>query len=190
MKNILLLLTILLVMAPRSADLLLYDGGPGAGGLVVYQGPCDVIAGGCAVAYDVDRSPTATYRGALFELWNGSSTLNIGQTPNHAVDLSTYAAFCGGSMTPTTHNGTAVLVSTTCYYAALYDAIQGSPNTLVPITFNTQFGPNCSAVARTYVRRRLKSRWLQGCRFSILAWRMAADFRRLCGSLRTPTQQA
>jgi hypothetical protein len=109
-----------------------------------YQGVCDVIVGGCAVAYDVDRSPTSAYSGPLFQLWNGSSTLNVGQTANHTVDLSTYAAFCGGSMTSTTHYGTAVLVSTTCYYAAFYDAIQGSPNTLVPITINTQYGPNCT----------------------------------------------
>jgi hypothetical protein len=109
-----------------------------------YQGVCDVIVGGCAVAYDVDRSPTSAYSGPLFQLWNGSSTLNVGQTTNHTVNLSTYAAFCGGSMTPATHSGIAVLVSSTCSYAGLYDAIQGSANTLIPITINTQYGPNCT----------------------------------------------
>jgi alpha-L-arabinofuranosidase B-like protein len=82
-----------------------------------YYGPCDVISGGCAEAYSVTRAMTASYSGPLFQLSNGSSTLDIGQV-NHSADLSTWSAFCGG-------------VQSNCVYSKLYAQIN-SANTLQP----------------------------------------------------------
>lgn len=106
-----------------------------------FQGVCDLVT--CAVAHSVTRSAKAGYTGNLFRLYNGSTTLDIGQVARiHSVDLSTYRNFCGGSWITQTVNGISVLTSTTCVYAILYDEING--NNLIPSVFNATGGPDCS----------------------------------------------
>jgi hypothetical protein len=65
----------------------------------------------------------------LFQLYNGTSTLDIGQTPSHAVDMTTWSAFCGG-------------IASHCVYGKFYGQING--NVLVPSTVAAPSGPNCS----------------------------------------------
>jgi Alpha-L-arabinofuranosidase B, catalytic len=96
-----------------------------------YVGPCDAISTGCAEAWSVTRAETISYSGPLFQLYNGSTTLDIGQTSAHVADMTTWSAFCGG-------------VASNCVYSKIYANIQGHSNDLVPATFNTFFGPNCS----------------------------------------------
>jgi hypothetical protein len=115
----------------------------GSSGGASYTGPCDVIAGGCGEAYSVDRAATSAYSGALFQLSNGSSTLDIGQTTAHQVDLSTWAAFCGSSLNAPDANG--VEASPTCFYSKISGQING--NALVPSVFNA--GGNCTAGGNT-----------------------------------------
>lgn len=117
-------------------------GGGEARAAAAYSGPCDVIAHGCAEAYSVTRAMTVNYSGPLFQLYNGTATLDIGQTSNHTANMSTWAAFCGGTMT--TVEG--IATSSTCVYSKLYGEIQAH-NTLVPSVFgNSGYGgtPNCS----------------------------------------------
>jgi len=80
---------------------------------------------------------TVNYTGNLFQLWNGTSTLNIGQI-NGKVNLSTWPAFCGG-------------VASNCKYSKIYAQINTGANDLTPSTFNvtSNGGPNCTA--STYV---------------------------------------
>jgi hypothetical protein len=118
-----------------------FAGGAAGGGS--YAGPCDVITGGCAEAYGVDRAATSTYSGALFQLSNGSSTLDIGQTSGHVVNLTTWAAFCGATLNAPDANG--VEASPTCFYSKIYGQING--NALVPSVFNA--GGDCTAGGNT-----------------------------------------
>ncbi len=90
--------------------------------------PCDIVT--CAEAYSVTRAMTAGYSGALFQLYNGSTTLDIGQV-NGKVDMTTWSTFCSG-------------VASNCVYAKFYAQIQGHANDLVPSVVSAPFGPDCS----------------------------------------------
>lgn len=81
-----------------------------------YAGPCDTISG-CAAAYSMTRAMSAAYAGSLFQLNNGTTTLNIGQTAYRYADLSGIPAFCAG------HN---------CVVSKIYDQIHSAD--LVPVT--------------------------------------------------------
>lgn len=70
-----------------------------AGGNVVsssYQGPCDILSGGCNEAYSMTHALTVNYSGPLFQLVRSSdgTTLNVPQTSNHTANLSVIPAFC------------------------------------------------------------------------------------------------
>lgn len=112
-----------------------YIGGTGissvasSSGSSVNRGPCDLVS--CAEAYSVDRAMTTGYNGPLFQLYNGSSTLDIGQTSQHQVDLTTWSAFCSG-------------IASNCVYGKLYAQINITSNDLVPSIVSAPFGPNCS----------------------------------------------
>ena len=99
-----------------------------------YQGPCDVLKSGCAEAYGVTRAQTATYTGPLFQLGRSSDkqTLDIGQTSEHTVDMTTWSAFCSAS-------------ESKCVISKIYAQIHQGDNDLVPGVFNAPWGPNCSA---------------------------------------------
>lgn len=84
-----------------------------------YKGPCDLVA--CAEAYSVTRAMTANYSGPLFQLYNGSTTLDVGQTAQHTVDMSTWSSFCSG-------------VASNCVYGIIYGQINS--NNLVPSKYN------------------------------------------------------
>ena len=109
-------------------------GAPGTGGAAAYQGPCDVVPGGCAEAYSVTRAMVASYTGPLFQLGRTSdkTTLTVGQTSAHAADLSTWSAFCGGSQS-------------SCVVAKIYAQVHGGSNDLTPGVWNTPWKPDCSA---------------------------------------------
>jgi hypothetical protein len=83
-----------------------------------YTGPCNVLSGGCAAAFSVDRAMTASYSGNLFQLIRASdnTTLNVAQTAGHVVNTAPIASFCN---------------KTYCYYNLIYDQI-GSSN-LIPV---------------------------------------------------------
>jgi hypothetical protein len=116
------------------------DDGPGS----PYQGPCDVVTGGCAEAYSVTRAMTASYGGPLFQLGRiaDGATLDVGQTRAHAVDMTTWSAFCGG-------------VASNCALSKIYAQVQaGGHNDLVPSVFRAPGGgPNCSAGGLTCAAR-------------------------------------
>ena len=99
-----------------------------------YTGPCDLVT--CAEAYSVARAMTTNYSGPLFQLYNGTTTKDVGQTTSHAADLTGVSSFCGG-------------IPGTCVYGKIYAQVQGSHNDLIASTINTPFGPNCTA--STYV---------------------------------------
>lgn len=109
-------------------------GATGTGGAAAYQGPCDVVPGGCAEAYSVTRAMVASYSGPLFQLGRTSdkTTLNVGQTAAHAADLSTWSAFCGGSQS-------------SCVVAKVYAQVHGGSNDLTPGVWKTPWNPDCSA---------------------------------------------
>ena len=94
---------------------------------VVYAGPCDVATGGCAAAYSVTRSMRSAYAGSLFQLSNGSSTLDVGQV-GHVADLSGIPAFCAGK---------------TCVYSKIYDQ-SGNGADLLPATTGTAAPSTCT----------------------------------------------
>ena len=108
-------------------------GSPGTGG-VSYQGPCDVVSGGCAEAYSVTRAMVASYTGPLLQLGRTSdkTTLNIGQTSAHAADMTTWSAFCNGSQS-------------NCVVAKIYAQVHSGNNDLTPGVWNTPWKPDCSA---------------------------------------------
>jgi hypothetical protein len=102
---------------------------------IEYQGPCDVLANGCAEAYSVARAMTAKYTGPLFQLGlanDNAKKLDIGQTSDRKADMTTWSAFCGG-------NQSNLRVS------KIYAQIHKGSNDLVPGVFNAPYGPNCSA---------------------------------------------
>ena len=108
--------------------------GGGAGGAAAYQGPCDVVPGGCAEAYSVTRAMVASYTGPLLQLGRTSdkTTQNVGQTSAHAADLSTWSAFCGGSQA-------------NCVVAKVYAQVHSGSNDLTPGVWKTPWNPDCSA---------------------------------------------
>ncbi len=108
-------------------------GSPGTGG-VSYQGPCDVVSGGCAEAFSVTRAMVASYTGPLLQLGRTSdkTTLNIGQTSAHTADMTTWSAFCNGSQS-------------NCVVAKIYAQVHSGNNDLTPGVWNTPWKPDCSA---------------------------------------------
>jgi hypothetical protein len=99
-----------------------------------YQGPCDLVANGCAEAYGMARAMTTKYTGPLFQLGlakDKSKTLDIGQTSDRKADMTTWSAFCGSKQSD-------------CVVSKIYAQIN-SKNDLVPAVFNATYGPNCSA---------------------------------------------
>jgi hypothetical protein len=72
---------------------------------------------------------TVNYSGPLFQLNNGTTTLDIGQTTSHKADMTTWSAFCSG-------------VASNCKISKIYAQIQGSANDLTPSTY---FNAGCSA---------------------------------------------
>jgi len=72
-------------------------GSSGGAATTVYQGPCDLLTGGCAEAYSVTRAMTASYKGPLFQLGlaadKNAKTLDIGQTAAHTADMTTWSAY-------------------------------------------------------------------------------------------------
>jgi hypothetical protein len=90
--------------------------------------PCGLVR--CAEAYSVTRKMNANYSGPLFQLYNGSTTLDIGQSGG-SVDMSTWSAFCSG-------------VASNCVYGKIYAQINTGSNDLVPSVAAAPFGPDCS----------------------------------------------
>ena len=110
--------------------------GTGAGGTgVAYQGPCDVLASGCAEAFGMVRAMTLKYTGPLFQIGlakDKTKLLDIGQTADHKADMSTWSAFCSGN-------------TANCVVSKIYAQIHKGPNDLVPGVFRTPWNPDCSA---------------------------------------------
>jgi Alpha-L-arabinofuranosidase B, catalytic len=115
-------------------------GGTGTG--AAYQGPCDVLSGGCAEAYSVTRAMRVAYTGPLFQLTKVSdkTTKDIGQTADHAVDLSTWSAFCGGT-------------AAGCVVSKIYAQVHSGSNDLLPAVWKAPWGPDCSAGGLTCAAR-------------------------------------
>ena len=110
-------------------------GGSGGTTAAAYQGPCDVLASGCAEAFGMARAMTLKYTGPLFQLGlakDKTKTLDIGQTADHKADMTTWSAFCSGS-------------TSNCVVSKLYAQIHKGPNDLVPGVFKTPWNPDCSA---------------------------------------------
>jgi hypothetical protein len=110
-------------------------GGTGGTTSADYQGPCDVLASGCAEAYGVARAMTSKYTGPLFQLGlakDKTKTLDVGQTSDHKADMTTWSAFCGGTQS-------------NCVVAKIYAQIHTGANDLVPGVFKTPWNPDCSA---------------------------------------------
>ena len=109
-------------------------GGTG-GATVAYQGPCDLLASGCAEAFGVARAMTLKYTGPLFQIGlakDKTKLLDIGQTSDHKADMTTWSAFCGGTQS-------------NCVVSKIYAQIHTGPNDLVPGVFKTPWNPDCSA---------------------------------------------
>jgi hypothetical protein len=105
------------------------------GGAAAYQGPCDVLANGCAEAFGMARAMTSKYTGPLFQIGlakDKSKLLDIGQTSDHKADMTTWSAFCGGN-------------ASSCVVSKIYAQIHTGPNDLVPGVFKTPWNPDCSA---------------------------------------------
>jgi hypothetical protein len=101
-------------------------------------GPCDVVV--CAEAYSMTRAMKNSYVGPLFQLYNGTATLDIGQVPStRKADMTTWSAFCSG-------------VQSNCKVSRIYAQIQDSSNDLPAANFNP--GSNstsaCNTVSYTY----------------------------------------
>jgi hypothetical protein len=111
-------------------------GSGGTGGTTAaYQGPCDVLASGCAEAYGVARAMTLKYTGPLFQIGlakDKTKLLDIGQTSDHKADMTTWSAFCSGN-------------TSNCVVSKIYAQIHSGPNDLVPGVFKTPWNPDCSA---------------------------------------------
>ncbi len=110
-------------------------GGTGGTTVAAYQGPCDVLATGCAEAFGVARAMTSKYTGPLFQIGlakDKTKLLDIGQTSDHKADMTTWSAFCGGTQS-------------NCVVSKLYAQIHTGPNDLVPGVFKTPWNPDCSA---------------------------------------------
>lgn len=108
------------------------------GGFVVSP-MCTVIAGGCAEAWGMAEVAAPGYSGPLFQISNGSTTLDIQQLPSGKANMTTWLAFCGGSNT--TSNG--IVTNSVCKVSKIYAEIHGSANDLVPSVFLGS-GINCT----------------------------------------------
>lgn len=121
--------------APSTGGAVANGGQTGTTTAPAYQGPCDVLANGCAEAYGVARAMTASYKGPLFQLGlasDTSKTLDVGQTSDHKADMTTWSAFCGGKQS-------------NCVLAKIYAQIHSGSNDLLPAVWNTPWKPDCSA---------------------------------------------
>ena len=81
------------------------------------------------------RAMTSKYTGPLFQLGlakDKTKTLDVGQTSDHKVDMTTWSSFCGGSQS-------------NCMVSKIYAQIHTGPNDLVPGVFKTPWNPDCSA---------------------------------------------
>jgi hypothetical protein len=111
-------------------------GSGGSGGSTApYQGPCDLVASGCAEAYAMTRAMTLKYTGPLFQIGlakDKTKLLDIGQTSDHKADMTTWSAFCGGT-------------TTNCVVSKIYAQVHPGSNDLVPGVFKTPWNPDCSA---------------------------------------------
>lgn len=105
---------------------------------------CTAISGGCAEAWGLSEAPATSYSGPLFQLSNGVSTLDVGQTTNNKADMTTWSAFCGGTNTTTTSNGVSVVENSACKIARIYAEVHGTTNDLIPSVF-VGSGVDCSA---------------------------------------------
>jgi hypothetical protein len=111
------------------------DGGAGGTTAAAYQGPCDVVANGCAEAYGMARAMTAKYTGPLFQLGlakDKTKTLDIGQTSDHKADMTTWSDFCGGTQS-------------NCVVSKIYAQLHSGSNDLQPAVWKAPWGPDCSA---------------------------------------------
>jgi Alpha-L-arabinofuranosidase B, catalytic len=111
-------------------------GGSAGGAATSYQGPCDLLSGGCAEAYSVTRAMTASYKGPLFQLGlaadKNAKTLDVGQTDAHTADMTTWSAYCGGTQS-------------NCVVSKIYAQIHSGSNDLLPAVWKAPWGPDCSA---------------------------------------------
>ena len=140
LKTLALFFAVWLLTWPAPA----FAGWPASGRYQAYQGPCDIVT--CAEAYSMTRAMRKNYSGPLFQLYNGSSTLDIGQV-NHVVDMSTWSAFCSG-------------VQSNCRVSKIYAQIQTAPNNiLIPSTLATGNNGVCTGGGNFYC----------ACRFTIEA---------------------
>jgi hypothetical protein len=110
--------------------------GAGTGSTGTYQGPCDLLSGGCAEAYSVTRAMRAGYTGPLFQIGLASDknakTLDIGQTAAHMADMTTWSAYCSGDQSK-------------CVISKIYGQVHTGANDLLPAVWNAPWGPDCSA---------------------------------------------
>lgn len=93
--------------------------------------PCDLIIS-CGEAWSVTRGMISSYNGPLFQLYNGTTTLDIGMNASRTVDMTTWSAFCSG-------------VATNCHITKIYAQIQGTHNNLVAMDFDSAAFYGCSA---------------------------------------------
>lgn len=110
--------------------------GGGGTGSTAYQGPCDLLTGGCAEAYSVTRAMRAGYTGPLFQIGlaadKNAKTLDIGQTADHMADMTTWSAYCGGDQSK-------------CVISRIYAQVHSGANDLLPAVWAAPWGPDCSA---------------------------------------------
>src|SRR5450432_2982226 len=100
--------------------------GAGGGSMAPTEGPCDIYAAAntpCVAAYSTIRRLDSKYTGPLYQVRNGSSSMNtgsggmtkdIGMTAAGYADVATQDAFCNGSV---------------CTFSLLYDQ-SGNGNNL------------------------------------------------------------
>lgn len=110
------LAALILTASHAQASSLFHRGGAAAP--VTYQGPCDLVAGGCSAAYSFSRSMRAAYTGNLFKLTRASdsTSLDIGQSTGSVVDQAAIDTFCKNTM---------------CRYSKVYDH-SGNGNDITP----------------------------------------------------------
>lgn len=107
---------------------------------------CTAISGGCAEAWGMSEAPVNGYSGPLFQISNGTTTLDIGQvgSGNFKANMTTWSAFCGGTNSTSTINGVSVSTNSVCKVSKIYAEVHGSANDLVPSVF-VGSGVDCSA---------------------------------------------
>jgi hypothetical protein len=118
-------IVLLLISASALAS---FGGLHGTSSTAAYVGPCDVGSVSCGEAHSVTRAMKASYNGPLFQLNNGTTTLDIGQDPvTRKTDMTTWSAFCSG-------------VASNCKISKIYGQING--NDLIPSVY---FSGGCNA---------------------------------------------